>query len=416
MTTNSIYVVRVISLRRLTAAQVEMCESLRREAGQCWSDMVMAHRASRERSTWLSENDLQKQFARRYSLHSQTVQALAQKLAANIQTATTSRKQEAATGEIHTKYPYKMPEYQTVIWKETAIRRRTGLIILSNGRGRDSLILPLPTEYEQSDICKVELTWRADHYELCLSIDTDTPNPPLLPETKTAGLDLGEINIAAIVTEEGQGLIISGRRLRWAKQLRNKRHAAYAKRMEGCQKGSRRWKRLMRRRAQASSKLRRQQRDILHQASKKTIAFCQQQEVSRISIGDVRSIADGVDLGRRANQKIAQWTHGQFVDYVTYKARRQGIGIDQISEDYSSRTCSVCGYLHLSASRGRRFACSGCGAVLHRDGNGGANICSRARFGIYGKVQIVQIMHRRAIAVAPRHRPKLLVQTRTPAL
>ncbi len=38
--------------------------------------------------------------------------------------------------------------------------------------------------------------------------------PPLLENGKTVGVDLGEINIAAAVTEEGEGLVISGWYLR----------------------------------------------------------------------------------------------------------------------------------------------------------------------------------------------------------
>jgi len=82
-------------------------------------------------------------------------------------------------------------------------------------------------------------------------------------------IDLGEINIATACTEQGHALIINGRRLRHHKQLRNKRHAAYQERLARCRKGSRRWKRLKRQKARASAKLYRQQRNHLHQASRK---------------------------------------------------------------------------------------------------------------------------------------------------
>lgn len=201
-------------------------------------------------------------------------------------------------------------------------------------------------------------------------------------------MDLGEINIAAVVTDEGKGIVISGRHLRSVKRLRNKRHAAYQERMEHCLPGSRRWRRLKKRKAQATAKLKRQQRDILHKASLQVVQFCQEEQVVQIAIGDVRDIQDGVNLGRKSNQKISQWPHGQFVQYVTYKARRRGMATNQIPEDYSTKTCSVDGYVHKSAPRERTFRCPGCGSVIHRDGNGAANICSRARYGEYAKVQV----------------------------
>jgi len=69
-------------------------------------------------------------------------------------------------------YPYKNKPYQTPTWKEQAIRRKNGNIILSNGVGQQPLILALPDEYKASDICLAELTWRASRYELCITIDT----------------------------------------------------------------------------------------------------------------------------------------------------------------------------------------------------------------------------------------------------
>jgi hypothetical protein len=54
--------------------------------------------------------------------------------------------------------------------------------------------------------------------------------------------------------------------------------------------GSRRAKRLYKRKAQISAKLYRQQRDILHQAARKVVDFCAAEGVSQIALGDVRDI------------------------------------------------------------------------------------------------------------------------------
>jgi putative transposase len=216
-----------------------------------------------------------------------------------------------------------------VTWKDQAIRVRDGCIQLPNGRGQPNLILPLPARLQHVSIRKVELLWRADHYELALTIEQPPERPPL-SAGQTAGVDLGEINPAAVVTEAGQALIINGRLLRHHKQLRNKRHAAYQERMARCRKGSRRWKRLKRQHARASAKLYRQQRNHLHQASRKVVDFAVQQGVNRLAVGDVRDVADGVDKGTVANQKLSQWPHGQFMQYLSYKARRQGIAVEQI--------------------------------------------------------------------------------------
>ncbi len=385
-------IVRIIPLRGLSAQQEALCLFLRQEAGRCWSDMLNAHLESRS-GKWLSSHDLKKLFKGQYALHSQTTQALAEKLEANVDTARELRKSDPAA-----RYPHHPKQYQTVVWKKSAIHwLEDGQTLLSNGKNNQPLILNIPAEYLNTDIHKVELTWRADHYELCLTIDTGLVNPSRKQTGQVAGVDLGEVNIAAVVTEEGDALVVSGRALRSIKRLRNKRHAALDSLISRCKPGSKRHRRLMKSKARASAKIYRQQRDILHKASHQVVQFCQANEVKEIAVGDVRDIQDGVDLGAKSNQKISQWPHGQFVKYVAYKSAKYGMKAGYIPEDYSTRTCSYCNRKRKNAPRGRVYACPRCGAVIHRDVNGASNICSRARHGSYGLVQAQTIKYLRPL-------------------
>jgi putative transposase len=170
---------------------------------------------------------------------------------------------------------------------------------------------------------------------------------------------------------------------------------------------------LLKRKAQVSAKLYRQQRDILHQAARKVVTCCAEEGVTRIAVGDVRDIQTGVSLGKRTNQKtsqktsqktnqkISQWPHGQFTRSLAEKAARLGMVVEWIDESYSTKTCSVSGHVRSSSPRGRRFRCPGCGARIHRDVNGSANICSKAAHGVYSKVQADTVKYLRPIGVAP---------------
>ncbi|MDP9314114.1 MAG: transposase [Chloroflexota bacterium] len=401
--------VHLIHLHRLSVPQGAMCERLRAEAGRCWSDLVVAHVRHRDQGVWLKEADL-KQMSKGgiYRLHSQSIQALAEKLIANVDTARELRHHQADAGlPVEAQYPYKPKPYQTVVWKDQAIRRGRGTLILPNGRGQDDLILPLPKRFQDASIRKVELVWRADHYELALTVEVPNEQVERLPGP-TVGVDLGEINIAAAVTSAGQGLVINGRYLRSIKQLRNKRHAELTSKRDRCVSGSRRWKRLNAAKARASAMFYRQQRHVLHTASARLIRWIDRCAGSHIAVGDVRDIADGTDNGRKQNQKLSQWAHGQFVGYLTYKARRLGMTVNQIDEAYSTRTCSCCGHVPFSNPRGRVYQCAECQAVLHRDANGAANICSKAITGVYGTVQPVSTTYRRAADVVPRTRATVL--------
>lgn len=345
--------------------------------------MVNAHKEAREAGQWLSTRQLEIQFKHGYQIHSQSIQALAQKLQANAETCL-----ELLKTNPKTELPYKEKPFQTVTWKKDGIRMRDGKVFLSTGRGREPVWFELPEKYREKKIQQVELTWDVDHYCLCLNIDTEVSDAPAIHRKKTAGIDLGEIHVASVTTDDGESLIISGRALRSAKRLRNKKHSSLSEQISRCKNGSKRHKKLCRAKAKASSKFKRQQRDILHKASRQAVTFCVENDVANIAIGDVRDIADGdTGKGRHHNQRMSQWAHGQFRNYVSYKARFFGLKTDLVGEAYTSKTCSACGHKHKSSPQGRNFKCSGCGVSVHRDANGSANICSRYRYGELGRVQ-----------------------------
>ena len=417
---NTVIYVETIHLRGLSKQLEELCFALRLEAGRCWTDMVQAHVASRGNKKWLTGEEIENLFKGKYALHSTCIQGLAQKLNANIATARQLRfLQKQAHQETTAKYPYRNKTFQTVIWKESALHwRPDGRLSLSNKRGTPPLVLSLPERYRELDICKAELTWRADHYELCFTIDFGVEPPQVKQTGVVAGVDLGEIHIAAVATENGDTLLVSGRALRSVKQLRNKRHADYTSLLSKCKKGSKRYRRLLKSKTRASAKCYRQQRDILHKASRHVVNFCATNNVAVLAVGDVRDIQDGVDLGKKTDQKISQWAHGRFKSYLTYKGASFGIRIEEIPEDYSSRTCSHCANVKNNAPKGRVYPCPSCGAVIHRDLNGACNICSRAKCGLYGYVQVHTRMYlrplRRSRAFDTGH--KLLAKARTPRL
>jgi putative transposase len=396
--------VRLVALRGLSPATLVPCQALRAEAGRLWTDLVTLHAHARAQGRWLGVGELEQATkGGQYTLHSQTIQALCQKLVANLETATELRRRELAeAGPVQTQYPHHPKVYQTVIWKDQALQvLPNGQLRLPVGGQRPPLLLPLPEEYHTANLRRAELTWRADHDELCLTLDTGAALPPPLPAGAVAGIDLGEVHVAAVTTTKRQALVVSGRQLRSCKQWRNKVHSVLQEQLSRCQVGSRRAKRLLKRKAQVSAKLYRQQRDILHQAARKVVDFCAEDGVTHIAVGDVRDIQTGVSLGKVSNQKISQWPHGQFARYLSEKAAWLGMVVEWIDEAYSTRTCSVSGHIQPSSPRGRRFRCSGCGARVHRDVNGSANICSKATHGVYSQVQADTVKYLRPIGVAP---------------
>jgi putative transposase len=397
-------IVRLLSLPGLSAATLAQCQALRAEAGRLWTDLVALHAQARTQGRWLSAGALEQATkGGQYALHSQSVQALCQKLAANVETATALRRQEfAETGRIQTQYPYHAKAYQTVVWKDQALTvLPAGQLRLPTWGQRPPLLLPLPEEYRLANLRRAELTWRADHYELCLTLNTGEALPPPRGAGEVAGVDLGEVHVAAVTTTRRHALVVSGRQLRACKQWRNKVHSLLQERLSRCRPGSRRAQRLLKRKAQVSATLYRQQQDLLHQAARKVVDFCQTEGVSRIAVGDVRDIQTGVSLGKRTNQQISQWPQGQFARYLREKAARRGMVVEWIDEAYSTRTRRHSGHIQPASPRGRRFRCLGCGARVHRDVNGANNSCSKAAYGRYSQIQAATVKYLRPIGVAP---------------
>jgi putative transposase len=266
-------------------------------------------------------------------------------------------------------------------------------------------VRPLPQALQQAQLRRAALTWRADHDALAWTVDTGASLPASLAGGAVAGSALGEGHIAAVTTTRRPALIVSGRRRRACKPGRKRLHAILQEQRSQCQQGSRRARRLQRRKAQVSATRSRQQREILQQAAKTVGDFCQHEGVSRIAVGDVRDIQTGVSLGNTTNQTISQWPHGQFVRYRSEKAARRGLVVEWIDESDSTMTCRVSAHVQASSPRGRRLRCSGCGARLHRDVTGANTICSKAVSGVYGTIQADTVTYRRPIVVVPRHRP-----------
>lgn len=102
---------------------------------------------------------------------------------------------------------------------------------------------------------------------------------------------------------------------------------------------------------------------------------------SIIVLGKIKGIRKN-HKGRRFNRKLNSFPYYKLASFIKYKASWQGIPILNVSEAYTSQTCSICG--ERGFRRNGLFKCS-CGAELNADYNGAKNIMKRA-FGLVSKV------------------------------
>src|SRR5713226_9970400 len=92
--------------------------------------------------------------------------------------------------------------------------------------------------------------------------------------------------------------------------------------------------------------------------------------------------------GTARRRRIALWPFRQLQSYIEYKARWAGVPLEYVSPAYTSKTCSVCGFLHHNLKvTDRSWLCPRCGAKLDRDPNSAINIEHRGKIRCLGEAR-----------------------------
>jgi putative transposase len=76
------------------------------------------------------------------------------------------------------------------------------------------------------------------------------------------------------------------------------------------------------------------------------------------------------------------WSFGKLYKKIENKAEENGIAINRITEEYTSRTCPIYGDDSKSNCKDRIFLCGFCGYVDHRDIIGARNIMLKGMYGL----------------------------------
>ena len=362
----------------------DAADSLNLESGRIYTQTLVTHwRVYRNNRHWLSPGGAEKLndfLNSERSLHAHTIDAAQQGFYKACTVALALRK----VG-IDGKFPYHRKKFRTTIWKSTAIKRDGAMLLLSNGRGNDKIVVHFSDALQSClRILEVRLVYdkAVSRYDWhIVAEDGKQLKPP--PGNNTVSADIGEVH-PAVVGDEEEATIITCRELRHQKQGHAKRLASIAEAISRKEKGSGRHRRLLRTRSRMNGKHRRTVRDMEHKISRTIVGVAVERKAGTIVVGDVRDAADGVSLGKRANQKISGWDHGKIRSYVEYKASAEGIKTVLQGERYTSQTCPNCGNRHKP--RGRVYRCPACKFQSHRDVVGQVNILSAYKHGEPGKI------------------------------
>ncbi|HYW75419.1 MAG TPA: transposase [Gammaproteobacteria bacterium] len=362
----------VIKIMRPT---VPRCHSAARtEAARLWNRMVRLHRWFRRRHRpWPSESQFKAHFKGRFALHSQTVQALVEKFFANIDSTRENRRH----GRREMRYPWKTKKYFTVPWKGQAVRRKGNRLMLPMGRGRKPIRVRIPNNLPPGEIVQVEMGFRELNVTIKRASTSDVVGASMAGgvDDGVAALDPGIIHLA-MVTDGDEALAVVGRGLRSIIQGHNKAKAEIFAKLDGCKRGSRRWRKLRRALARLKRQRQNRQRNCLHHAANAVVEWCERRGVATLVVGDITNINRGKKgkRSKRLNQENGHNPLGQFYAYLDYKLARIGARLVRACEAYTTQTCPACGHRHKPAGRVYRCTSKTCSFEAARDVVGASNL------------------------------------------
>ncbi|MGH8002684.1 MAG: RNA-guided endonuclease InsQ/TnpB family protein [Brasilonema sp.] len=81
---------------------------------------------------------------------------------------------------------------------------------------------------------------------------------------------------------------------------------------------------------------------------------------------------------RKLNSKTARnmltWSHYRFKQTLKFHAVKRNCVVHDVTEEYTSKTCSKCGHVHEKLGGNKKFICPNCNHEIARDWNGSINI------------------------------------------
>jgi putative transposase len=350
------------TVRRIKLGKTAQLDALALECGKLYSDTVVWFwRTVNRQGLWLKPSSMMR-WLNSDKLHAHTADACVQAFFASLKSWRARRKTDP-----NARPPRRRRKFFRIEYKNSAMRLRDGKLILSNGRGNAPLVLDWPFPIPRTLVVR----WQGEQYQAIATYTAEKIAEPT--GDKTAGIDLGEIHMA--VAHDGENCtILNGRKLRSVRQYQNKLKAKLSSMIDTKKKGSKRRRRLVKSKRKQLRKLDNQIKDIQHKQTTALVSTLHQDGVQTVVVGDVRDIRQGLDYGKKANQKIHQMISGKTRFMLTHKCERRGMSVVLQEESYTTQTCPACG--NRKKPKGREYVCV-CGFRYHRDGVGSFNIRSK---------------------------------------
>lgn len=118
-------------------------------------------------------------------------------------------------------------------------------------------------------------------------------------------------------------------------------------------------------------------RNLVDECHKKTAAFLTS-NYSQVIIPDFKTSSMVYKARRKINsftaRSLLSWAHYRFQQRLVHQAVKRGCQVIEVTEEYTSKTCSKCGHIHNKLGGSKKFICPNCSHKIDRDANGSINI------------------------------------------
>lgn len=267
----------------------------------------------------------------------------------------------------------------TVTWKQKGFRLDTkhdhvrlskGANLKDGGRhARDYILCEYDTRPDVDlaaveSVQQVRAVWTGEEWELHIVYHTRIDSPEQ-PGERTAGVDLGIVNVAALSIHD-TSILYPGNALK--EDAHNFRQVEYETEADDGPSNKADWAR--------GTKSRRQHH-FIHAITRDILDQCVKHDVGVLAVGHPKHIRSEEDWGRHGNKRLHDWPFATALDYLEYKAEERGITVERVAEDKlkTSKTCCCCGS-QRDDNRGERglYTCEECGLTANADVNAAENM------------------------------------------
>ena len=136
-----------------------------------------------------------------------------------------------------------------------------------------------------------------------------------------------------------------------------------------------------RRMRQAAFRLRERIRNLVDECHRKVAAFLTD-NYRLIFLPTFESAKMVAKAGRKFGSKTARailtWAHYRFKQFLKFQAKKKNVVVVEVSEAYTSKTCTKCGHIHTKLGGAKVFTCPKCNHRLPRDWQGALGVMLRA--------------------------------------